>query len=224
MTTLSDVNTRRGESRPPDIGFAPNVIPETNSSRTGVSVRYALDENKKWFVLRATYGRANKVYDIIQKDGQEAYIPLGYQLKEINGKKKRVKAPLLPNLVFVYTTEDYVKSLTKNPAYRTFVSFYFNHFSTDRFGKNPPLTIDYAAMINFINLTSIDDKHIRIVDPCQCNYKSGELVRVIDGKFKGVIGRVARAAGEQRVVVELEGLCWVATAYIPTAFLQACIE
>ena len=224
MTTLSDVNTRRGESQPPDIGFASNVIPETNSSRTGVSVRYALDENKKWFVLRATYGRANKVYNIIQKDGQEAYIPLGYQLKEINGKKKRLKAPLLPNLVFVYAAEDYVKSLTDNPVYRTFVNFYYNHFSIDKYGKNPPLTIDYASMINFINLTSIDNKHIRIVDPRHCKYKSGELVRIIDGEFKGVIGRVARAAGEQRVVVELEGVCWVATAYIPTAFLQAYME
>lgn len=224
MNTLSDVNTRRGESRPPDIGFAPNAIPETNSLRTGVSVRYAPDENKRWFVLRATYGRADKVYEIIKKDGQEAYIPLGYQLKEINGKKKRVKAPLLPNLVFVYATEDYVKFLIDNPACRTFVNFYFNHFSIDRYGKNPPLTIDYATMINFINLTSIDNKHIRLVEPRQCKYRNGELVRVIDGEFKGVIGRVARAAGEQRVVVELEGLCMVATAYIPTAFLRTYME
>lgn len=46
------------------------------------------------------------------------------------------------------------------------------------------------------------------------------MVKVIDGEFKGVTGRVARIAGQQRVVVEISGLCLVATAYIPNGFLE----
>lgn len=46
------------------------------------------------------------------------------------------------------------------------------------------------------------------------------MVKVIDGEFKGVTGRVARIAGQQRVVVEISGLCLVATAYIPTDFIK----
>ena len=38
---------------------------------------------------------------------------------------------------------------------------------------------------------------------------------VIEGEFKGVHGRVARIAGQQRVVVELFDGCLVATAYVP---------
>lgn len=87
-------------------------------------------------------------------------------------------------------------------------------------GKHPPLTIDYSEMMNFIHLTSIDDEHIKTVNTQQCHYKSGDLVRVIDGKFKGVIGRVARVGGQQTVVVEIEGLCLIATAYVPSAFLE----
>ena len=45
-------------------------------------------------------------------------------------------------------------------------------------------------------------------------------MRVVAGDFKGVEGRVARVASEQRVVVEIEGLCLIATAYIPTAFIR----
>ena len=52
------------------------------------------------------------------------------------------------------------------------------------------------------------------------HYKSGDIVKVIDGEFKGVTGRVARIAGQQRVVVEISGLCLVATAYIPTDFIK----
>ena len=46
------------------------------------------------------------------------------------------------------------------------------------------------------------------------------MVRVIDGDFKGVVGKVARVCGQQRVVVEIKGVCLVSTAYIPSAFIE----
>ena len=87
-------------------------------------------------------------------------------------------------------------------------------------GKHPPLTIPFAAMTNFIKATSTDNEHVRIVSPEQCHYKSGDIVKVIDGEFEGVTGNVARIAGQQRVVLEISGLCLVATAYIPTDFIE----
>ena len=51
-------------------------------------------------------------------------------------------------------------------------------------------------------------------------FKAGQNVRVIDGGFKGVKGRVARYQGQQRVAVIIEGVLTVATAYIPSAFLE----
>lgn len=87
-------------------------------------------------------------------------------------------------------------------------------------GKHPPLTIPFTTMINFIKATSTDSEHVRIVSSEQCHYKSGDMVKVIDGEFEGVTGKVARIAGQQRVVVEISGLCLVATAYIPNGFLE----
>ena len=52
------------------------------------------------------------------------------------------------------------------------------------------------------------------------HYKSGELVRVIKGDFTGVIGRVARASGQQRVAIDIEGLGTFVTAYIPNDFME----
>jgi hypothetical protein len=46
---------------------------------------------------------------------------------------------------------------------------------------------------------------------------------VIEGLFKGVEGRVARVAGQQRVVISLSGIGLISTAYIPTAFLR-CVD
>lgn len=100
------------------------------------------------------------------------------------------------------------------------LSYYYNHFERDEFGKNPPLIVDYKKMEQFISLTTIMNEHIKIVDNKACNFKSGDFVRVTDGMFKGIEGRVARVSGQQRVIVELKGLCLVATAYIPTSFIE----
>lgn len=40
-----------------------------------------------------------------------------------------------------------------------------------------------------------------------------------EGDFKGIHGRVARIAGQRRVIIELFDGCFVATAYIPESSL-----
>lgn len=87
-------------------------------------------------------------------------------------------------------------------------------------GKHPPLTIPYESMMNFIQVTGTKSEYVRIVTAEQCHYKSGDVVRVIAGEFKGVVGKVARVAGQQRVVIEMKGLCLIATAYIPSDFIE----
>ena len=51
-------------------------------------------------------------------------------------------------------------------------------------------------------------------------FKTGHLVEVVDGKFKGFVGRVARWQGQQRVGIIIDGLATVVTAYVPKAFLK----
>ena len=75
-------------------------------------------------------------------------------------------------------------------------------------------------MNNFIDATNVDDEHLRVVNLSQCHFKSGDKVRVVEGAFRGVQGYVARVAGQQRVIVTIEGLCSIATAYIPSAFIE----
>ena len=51
-------------------------------------------------------------------------------------------------------------------------------------------------------------------------FKKGQMVRVTDGAFKGVVGRVARWQGQQRVGIVVDDLVTMATAYIPNAFIE----
>ena len=63
-----------------------------------------------------------------------------------------------------------------------------------------------------------------MVNPNQCHFKGGAQVRVIDGEFKGVVGRVARVSGQQRVIIEIDNVGLLATAYIPSACLETINE
>lgn len=215
--TLSNVTTQETGLMASCAGLTSNAL--LNDNAKGVSVRYAFDTNKYWYVLRITYNRLDKAQDNIDINKAEVYLPLHYVVKVINGKKKRLKEPLLPNILFVYTTEDYIESVVKDPA-NDYITYYYNHFAKDNYGNNPPLTVRYSEMMNFIRLTSIDNEHIFTVEPEHCHYKNGDPVKIIAGDFIGVEGRVARISGQQRVVVKLDGLCLVATAYIPTAFIK----
>ncbi len=175
---------------------------------------------KKWYVLRASYGREDKAADYIVADGTYVYIAKRYTRKVVNGKQKKVLESLIPNLLFVYTTESKIEEYVRRTPALSYLTYYYNHFAHDETGKNPPLTIPCKEMENFILATSNNSEHLRFVNESQCHYKVGGTVVIIDGPFKGVEGRVARVAGQQRVVVSLAGVGLISTAYIPTAFIM----
>ena len=225
---LPNADTRRGGKIPSSAGLTSCTSPEvpshqTENSHTGVSLDCVPSGKKVWYVFRATYGRAALACVEIQKKGIETYIPMTVVKKEINGKKKLVQQPLLPNIVFAYMTYEQFLEFVKEPA-RT--ASYLKYY-TDKTkpveketGFNSPGIIPDNEMLNFIKQTSVNSEHIMVLPPERCHFKSGDLVRVIDGAFTGVIGRIGRAAGQQRVFVVLEGFCNVATAYIPNDFIQ----
>ena len=220
MSTLSNVTTRRGESNPPSVRFAPDAFPEAKSSKTGVSVRYAPAPDKLWYVFRVSYGRVDKASDFLVDDGTYTYIAKKMVEKYVGGKRKRYLQTLIPNLLFAYTTEAKAEEYVNNTPAISYLSYYYNHFKQDDDQKNPPLTVSDKEMGRFVLATSNRNKHLLFVQPSQCHFKGGEEVRVIDGPFAGVEGSVARVAGQQRVIVSLSGIGLISTAYIPTAFLR----
>lgn len=227
MNTLSNVNDRRGGTNPPYDGLTSNVILEVQShqldenSNTGVSSLYVPIENYQWFVLRATYNRVEKDIDTLKKSVAYVYIPKHHVIQNKNGKKKRVLEPLLPNLVFVYSTQSHLEELFRKENDLNHLRFYRDKTKvvSQHDEKHPPVVVPYYEMLNFIRLTSVESEHIKLVEPENCHYKNGDKVLIVDGDFTGVEGRVARVAGQQRVVIEMKGVCIVATAYIPSAFL-----
>ena len=187
-----------------------------------MSVRSVPTDNEQWFVLRVSYGRIDKAKTFVEAKGIESYVPLRYKEVRKQGKKRIIPIPLLPSLLFVHASAEQVEALLHDNKVvanesRALLSYYFDH-TTHRQGnpdRNPPLTIRDEVMNNFIRLTSIKNPHIIPVTSNNIQFKLGDNVVVMEGEFKGVHGRVARIAGQQRVIVELFDECLVATAYVP---------
>ena len=221
MSTLSNVKTRGGEKNPPSVRFTPDAYPEAKSSKTGESVRYVYDTNKNWYVFRATRGRECKASDFLVEHGTYTYIAQKYVEKYVRGKKKRFLQTLIPNLVFAYTTEEKAEEYVNHTPDLSYLSYYYNHFEEDDGKKNPPLTISFKEMERYIKATCNKNKHLLFVETSQVHYKTGENVKVVEGPFAGVEGKVARISGQQRVVISLSKIGLISTAYIPTAFIQS---
>ena len=203
-------------------GFASFAFPEAKSSKTGVSVRYAPAEDKTWYVLRIKYGQAQAVADAIIEEGIYVYLAKVWKdiRNEETGKKQRKLLPFM-NILFAYVTEQEAEKYVKHSDVSKYATYYYNHFVTDANGYNPPLTVNTSDMTSFVKATALLDEHVMEVDMATCHFLSDEMVRVTAGPFEGIIGRVARVARQNRVVVYLKGLeSCITTAYIPPYYLE----
>lgn len=199
-----------------------SCTPSISKNKGGVSVENVPAVNKQWFVLRVSYGRIDKAKTFVEAKGLECYVPLQYKEVRKQGKKRIITTPLLPSLIFVHASAEQVEALLHDNKVvanenSPLLSYYFDHtiHLQDNPNRNPPLIIGDEAMNNFIRLTSIKNPHIIHVTSKNIQFKLGDMVVVTEGEFKGVHGRVARIAGQQRVIVELFDGCLVATAYVP---------
>lgn len=238
MYTLSNVKNQRDMEKSQCLGFASNAFPEVQrlvlaeNLQTGVSTQNGLlgttpktfrKESKElphWYALRATYGREKKAYDYLVGKGIEAFYPTITTIKIVEGKRRSVEESRLPNIFFARGTEEEIKPFVYDNVNLSYLRFYYRHFHEGERIVKEPLVVPDCQMESLKKICNSEAKDIIIKNGEIPKFKTGVLVRVIDGCFMGVVGRVARYHGQQRVAVFIENLCTIVTAYIPSAFLE----
>ena len=238
-----DDNTHGGGEIPPRTGLTPDALPEVQepvlaeNSQIGVSTKNAQPvadvktplktikrkpkEVPHWYVLRVTYGREKKAYDYLVGKHVEAYYPTIKTVKEVDGKRKTVEESRLPNIFFARGTEEVIKSFVYDNVNLPFLRFYYRYYLLDNARQKEPLIVPDYQMESLKIICAAEEKDVLILPYNVQKFSTGQKVRIIDGEFKNVEGRVARFQKQQRVGIIIEGLLTVATAYIPSAFLQA---
>ena len=220
----------------PCVGLTSSALPEAQSSsraessQTGVSTRNVPSANElptikrakntpHWYALRVTYGREKKAYDYLVGKNVGAYYPTIKTVKVVDGNRKTIEESRLPNIFFARGTEEEIKSFVYDNVNLPHLRFYYRHTHEGaRFIKEPLIVPDYQ--IEGLKIICASEADILIVPPEIQKFQAGQTVRVIDGVFKGVIGKVARYHGQQRVAVIIDGLLTIASAYVPSTFLE----
>lgn len=167
------------------------------------------DMENRWYALRATYSRELKVQSSLNELGVRTFVPMMW--KKVSDQKKLV--PAVNNLCFVYWNRTSIDSYISSYGDKSPVNYYWDRT------RNQPLVIPHQAMEDFIKVASSMDEDLIYLTEITEKLREGQKVEVIEGPFKGVVGKIVRIKKNRRVLVELPGFLAVTTNYInPESF------
>lgn len=216
----------------PCIGLTSGVLPEVQkpdlaqNSHTGVSTSsvpkrsHSADSDNHWYALRTTYGREKKAYDYLVSHNVEAFLPTLKSVKLVSGKRVTIEESRIPNIFFAYGKEDEIKSFVYDNVNLPFLRFYYTKKHISNRIVNVPIVVPEYQMNSLMIICSAESDDIVASTEIIERFKVGQKVRIIDGKFRGVIGTIARYNSQQRVGIIIDGLLTMCTAYIPSAFIE----
>ncbi|MCQ2258215.1 MAG: UpxY family transcription antiterminator [Bacteroidaceae bacterium] len=175
------------------------------------------DNEKRWFVLRTTYCRESQFMQFCKDRGIECFVPMHYALKKVrqNGKErqKRVIAPSIHNIVFVHESKEWIDEIVFSHQL-DYLRYYYDKTS------GAPMQVPDSQMKHFMAVANVQEEDTVFLPNLDITFKAGDKVRITKGTFEGIEGRVMRIKGQQRVIVSIPHLFAIATAYIPTAFME----
>ena len=131
-----------------------------------------------------------------------------------DGKRRKVLAPAVSNLCFVHSTREKLDEIRAG-LYATLPV----HYIWDR-GTGVPIVVPDKAMVDFIKVSSTFDENLVYMSEVSPVLRAGQRVKVTAGPFKGIEGTVVRIKKTRRVMVELPGMLALASAYIPSYWLE----
>ena len=167
-----------------------------------------------WYALRATYSRELKVQADLQEKGVRTFIPMRWQSSPTGSGIQRKLIPAINNLVFVYWTREKIDSYIRSFADARPVNYYWDRTT------NAPLTIPDKDMENFITVASTLDEDLVFLTEVSDKLREGQTVKVKEGPFKGVEGKIVRIRKSRRILVELPGMLAVASTYVAPEELE----
>ena len=217
-------------------GLTPDVLPEAeshtaaDSSQTGVSTRSMpspttptirrAENQLKWFVIKTTYGREQKGNDYLAEKGITTFYPTVRKIKEIRGIRKNITESRLPNIFFAQSTERILTPFVQQNFEAPYLRFYCRYSNSADRPRRELVTVPQSQMHALMKICEIEDEDTRLCSGVIHKFEHGDRVRVIDGPFCGIEGRVARIYGQQRVGIIVGDVLTAMTSYVPSGYLE----
>ena len=169
-------------------------------------------EAKQWFAIRVTYSREMALKEYLDRCRMESFIPMSYK-EVIKGERKvRKLVPVIHNLVFVRSTREKLDEIKRDISLKVPIRYIM-----DRETRRP-------LVVPFIAVAGAYDEQIVYLDPTIVSLREGDRVRIVGGVFSGVEGIFIRIKGDRRVVVSIEGVMAVATAFVHPSLIEPVLQ
>ncbi len=149
---------------------------------------------RNWYVALVRMHHEKKVAERLEKMGIESFVPVQEEYHQWSDRRKLVASVLLPMMVFVHTTpKERMEVLTLSTVSRYMVMR----------GESAPTVIPDEQMARFRFMLDYSEEAI-------CMNSSplarGEMVRVIKGPLKGLVGELVTMDGRSKIAVRLNML------------------
>lgn len=198
--------------------FNENSIILDTSFCKGVSPLYSPKQTEqKWFLMRASYGQEQKACDYLQEKGIKAFCPKWKQERTYGDKKVIVEVSMIPNTLFVHSTEKEMRCYIGKSPLTYFHHYYCKDINSPRCRK--PIIVPDSQMHAFMLWVKTDSADKIYNKDGNFNFKRGDHVRVTSGDFAGFTGYVMRYKGQTRVGISIDNIGTIFTAYIPKSLL-----
>ena len=131
-----------------------------------------------------------------------------------NGQRIRKLVPAIHNLIFIRSTRRKIDEIKEVNA-TTLPLRYIMDRETRQ-----PIIIPEAQMRYFIAVAGNYDQQIIYLPSEESGAQKGDRVRITGGVFEGVEGTFLRVKGDRRVVVSIQGVMAVATAFVHPSLIE----
>ena len=169
-----------------------------------------------WYALRVSYSRELKIQEALNGLGVRTFVPMMWKkcLDKQGAMERKKLVPAVGNLCFAYWTKPAIEDFIRGFGESSPVHFYWDRVA----GR--PVRVSDKAMNDFMRVSSTLDEDLIYITEITGKLREGQTVKVKEGPFEGVEGKVVRIRKSRRILVELPGMLAVATTYIAPEKLE----
>ena len=167
--------------------------------------------------MRATYRRGMQIKELLDRQGINNFVPMRYEIRQKNGRKRRELVPVISDLIFVHAVQSELQRVKdRNP--------YLQYMIDIRNGQK--IIVPDNQMRQFIAVAGTYDEHLLFFSPDEVNLRRGMKVRIIGGDFEGYEGVFVKVKGarDRRVVISLQGVIAMAMATLSPDLIEVIEE
>ena len=177
-------------------------------------------EKMQWFAMRATYRRGMQIKALLDKEGINNFIPMRYEVRIRNGRKRRELVPVISDLIFVHAVQSELQKVKfKLPYFQYMIDN--NYIDSDDKLKDVlqkqlkyidlyldklDLLISIAVTFyNAPNAIEFDEEHLSASPALDLLTKKDALIfqdMIVDERYKDLLITVGQPVKEDNLIFD----------------------